>query len=143
VPLIVLVFLGLATQMGCSGVFEEVAPPEKDKVLLVFVPDFVRRGDVARQVDAFLDVPATGTFVTAIDMGPGIEVVAFDSRNNQGCGPLPTPPEFEGREPFRLCISLQIQATADIGERIVTIQVRSAGEPLVGETSFFVLRELQ
>jgi len=137
------VLLAVAIGAGaCGGVYEEVSPPEKRRVTVVLVPDFVRVGDEEAQVSAFIDVAPEGTFVTAIELQAGVEVLAFDTRENRGCSGIADPAVFEGRVPFRLCLTLAVQEDAAIGVRDATFEVRVGNEPVIAETPFLVWNPL-
>ncbi len=127
---------------GCGGVFEEVSPPEKRRVLVIVNPDFVRVGESEVQVGAFIEVPLDGTFVTAIEMQDGIGVIGYDTRDNRGCPGMADPVEFADVEPYRLCVTIEVTESAEIGERSAVFELRVGNEPVMAETTFMVWRAL-
>ncbi len=128
--------------VGCGGVYEDYAPSRKDEVALAVVPDFVRVGDDLRQVDVFVEVDPEGAFVTGLSMGRGVEVIAFDSRENRGCGVSAVPEAFTASKVFRLCVNVRVQGWVQVGMHEVEVDVYHPRGHVIGRAPFFVLSRL-
>lgn len=127
--------------LACGDVYEELRPAQKDVVAILLTPDFVRQGETSTQMEVFLDVPGSGTFVTDIDMGAGIVVLA--AQDNQGCGFAQVPSSFENTDPFKMCLTLEIDPGTTLGERTAQVDLSTDAGPTVARSVFFVLRSLQ
>lgn len=130
----------LSLVTGCHEVYEELAPSQKLQVTMILLPELARQGDAAVQVEAFLDVSNAGTFVTDVDFGEGVTVLAFDTT---GCDFGEPPASFTSEEPFQLCLTLEVSQDAVRGERTATLELRTSQGPAIARTVFFVLRALQ
>lgn len=135
-----LVLLALS---GCGGVYEELAPAQKRVVDAVLVPDFVRGGEEAREVVAFIDVDPQNTYLSEFpDFGDGIGVTR--TVTGSGCSTTAMPPaDFERSDPLRICLELQVAPTVAPGDRLVEFNLRSSGEAVLARASFFVLPPLR
>ena len=76
-------------------------------------------------------------------MQAGIEVIAFDTRDNRGCPGMADPEAFADTTPYRLCLTIAVTESAEVGERLASFEVRLGSEPVIAETLFFVMRALE
>lgn len=129
--------------MACEPALVEYRPEQLGQVPMALFPTSGRQG---REV-TLIAMPAVSSAaindINDYDLGPGILAPTFDTDGGTGC-------KLEGvqqllellgetyQDRYPVCFHARIEADAPAGERVVTVEFTSDGEPLLGRATFTV-----
>lgn len=131
---------------SCGDGYSDHVPSQKIGSELILLPDNVRIGDLL-ELYAVAVTPSDVNYITNYEFGSGIDVLNFDTGAGRGCeqvnlDEIDAPTRFEPTYLFPICLTIIAQDYAEMGERTVSIDVESGGEPVVSRGVFFVLPRL-
>jgi hypothetical protein len=132
--------------LACGDAYSTHVPSQKVVTEMILLPDNSRVGQLV-ELHLVVFTPSESNYITNYDFGPDIDVLEFDTGAGEGCAEvvldgITVPQLFEVTHAFPVCMTVQAQADATTGERLISIDLESSGIPLTATRTYYVLPSL-